>query len=125
MTEGPFGGPRPFATDEKAVVVIVGIDGPALPRGHQIDLEAVLEQPVIQVTDKNYGDESISLTTYDNPTEEHRKHLGGRTLSVIEVTVETGMDELDGTTVESVEKAVVDKLTELAFNVEGTEVVII
>lgn len=126
MPTGPFGRRRPFVSDKRTILVLIGVDGSSPPNNIQLDLENTINSTInkalinaganIKVTR-----DTVNLTVEDNPTQQQIDALGGRVIHVQQFDIKTELEEVSQTLVNAVHNTVVDKLTELGFNVEGTK----
>lgn len=130
MPEGPLGRELFFADDNKSIIVLVGIDGPEPPTDILVSLEETVNTTVNQAlidagADINATRETVKLTTNPNPTAEQRDKLGGATLHVQQYDVKTELEEVSMELVNATHNTVVDEVSDLGFNITGTDATVV
>jgi hypothetical protein len=129
MPKGPLGGPRPLTKDKRTVLVLVGIDGPAPPKDLRVNLQETVntrvnERFINAGANIKATRQTVNLTLSENPTTEQRSALGARTIHVQQFGIKTGMSEVSQGLVNALHNIVVEKVTELGFNIVGTKTTI-
>lgn len=129
MSEGPFGGPRPFLSDARSIIVLIGIDGTPPPLDIQISTREVINDTINQALIDRGADikitrETVELTIGDPPTDEQLDVLGERTQYVQQYDIDTELDEVSQTIVNATHNTVIDKINELGFNITGTRTMV-
>lgn len=125
MPEGPFGGPRPFASDEKNVLVLVGIDGPEPPNDVLIATQETIQTKINQAYDLPAGTHTVDLTTNDYLTDDQKEAVGSRALHVQQFDVKTPWEEITQEQINAVHNEVVDELNSLGYNITGTRTTVV
>jgi hypothetical protein len=126
MGKGPFGGKRPFVSNNKTIIVLLGIDGrPIKERDMRMDLQVLVNQTINQTLIDNGADikvtrNTVSLTVGENPTKQQKNELGQRTLYVQQYDIQTELEEVSMGLVNAVHNTVIDEVEELGFNITGT-----
>lgn len=120
MTEGPFGGPRPFARKEKTITVLIGVDGREPPNNLQLSAQEVVNTAINQAlidagADIEVTRQTVNLTVRGNPTQEQINELGPRTQHVQQYDVKTELKEVDQGLVNAVHNTVLDEVEDLGF----------
>lgn len=126
MAKGPLGRELLLIDDNKKILVLIGIDGPEPPNDIQITLESSVNQMINAAlidrgADIDYTRNTVNLTVEPNPSAEQRELLGGATLHVQQYEVKTELDEVTQGLVNAVHNDVVDEVSDLGFNIVGTE----
>lgn len=127
MTEGPFGGPRPFARDKRTVLVLVGVDDTPPPNKVQVNMRESVNREVNQTLIDNGIDVSITRNTVglvveQNPTPEQINVLGEQTLHVQQYGIKTQFDKIGYDLAGELMETVGDELRALGFNPVGVKV---
>lgn len=122
MTSGPFGGPRPFTSDEKNVLVLVGIDGQHPPNDILLSLEESVRVSINQDISANFG---VNLNTQERPSQAQKEALGPRLLYSMQFEVETPWEEISQKHINAIHNEVVGELNELGFNISGTKTTVV
>lgn len=125
MVEGPFGGPRPFASDRKTVIVLAGIDGELPPPDIRVNLQQLMEDRINRAFDLELGSLSVALTTNRNPSRQQKELLGMRTLHLQQYDVETPWKEITKEKVSNIEFEVKDQIRDMNFNLVGTQTTVV
>lgn len=130
MTEGPFGGPRPFISDTKTIIVLLGIDEPAPPNDIQISTEETINTTINKALIDKGANISISrstvkLTVGENPTREQRETVGPGILHVQQFDIDTELEEISQDLINAVHNTVVEKMNELGYNIVGTKTTVV
>lgn len=124
MTEGPFGGPRPFVSDKKSVLVLVGLQKTEPPTDILINAESVVEIKINDVYNTP-GADTVSLTTNDNPTDEQIEAVGNTALHIQQYEVKTPVKKITQKQINGIHNTVIEKLNELGFSVTGSRTTVI
>lgn len=126
MPEGPFGGPRPFASNRKTVIVLVGIDGPEPPPHILTDMQTLVEDRMNRSLGLRLGTLNVSLTTRAHPTREEIEAMGDQTiLHLQQYDVETPWKEISREQINNVRQEVVSQLRDTGANVVATRVTVV
>lgn len=125
MTRGPLGGPRPFANDDKAVLVLIGVDGRQPPNDVLIATETALEVEVNEAFNLPPNSHTVTLTTNENPTAHQRDTVGRDVIHVQQYEVKTPWREITQRQINAIHNTVVEKINNLGFNVTGTKTTVV
>lgn len=125
MTRGPLGGPRPFANDEKSVLVLIGVDGSHPPNDVLIAAETAIEVQINQEFGVPAESHTITLTTDSNPTRHQKDAVGDRALHIQQYEVKTPWSEIAQGHINGIHNTVVEKINNLGFNVTGTKTTVV
>lgn len=126
MTEGPLGGPRPFAREEKTITVLIGVDGREPPNNLQLSAQEVVNTAINQAlidagADIEVTRQTVNLTVRGNPTQEQINELGPRTQHVQQYDVKTELKEVDQGLINAVHNTVLDEVEDLGFFITGAK----
>lgn len=126
MSEGPFGGPRPFIRDKRTIIVLLGIDDTTPPPPVQFDLRESINGTINQTlidagANINKTRSTVDLTVNQQPTQEQIDVLGSKTLHVQQYDVKTELNEVSQELVNLIHNTVVERVAELGFNIIGAE----
>jgi len=109
-------------TQGNTITVIVGVDGSVPPNDLLTDLRESVAMQVNREADYNINRDTVQLTTQERPTDEQMQILGGRTLHI--QTYDITLDEqIDQAIVNAAHNTVVDKVSQLGFEISGTATV--
>lgn len=125
MARGPFGGPRPFASDTKTVIVLVGVDGPEPPNDVLLSTEQVMQDTINDAFGLKHGTLNVSVTTNPNPTSEQKDAVGDRALHVEQYDIQTPWEEIAQDEVNMIHNEAVSELNNLGFNITGTRTTVV
>lgn len=126
MPEGPLGGPRPFVSDKRTILVLIGFDEAEPPNDVQLRVQEAVNREINKVLIDHGANikatrQTVNLTVQRNPTPEQRNALGPGILHVEQFDIKTELSEVSMKAVNKIHNLVVDKVNELGFNIVGTE----
>jgi len=129
MAEGPLGRELRLIDDNKKILVLIGIDGPAPPRDIRISLRETINTKINQAlidmgADINTNRETVNLTVEENPSRRQMQELDGP-LHVQQFEVKTELKEVSQKLVNAVHNDVVDEVNDLGFNIVGTKTTVV
>lgn len=130
MVKGPLGRELIFASDNRTIIVLVGIDGPEPPNDVLIATEDVINTSINEALISRGAEISVSrqtvdLTTTDNPSRQQMNKLGQNTLHVQQYDVETELEEVSMVLVNATLNTIVDELSDLDYNITGTDATVV
>lgn len=125
MARGPFGGPRPFSSNRKTVIVLVGVDGTQPPNQILLDMEQLVQDRINRVLDLKPGTLRVAVTSNPNPTPDQILALGSNTLHVQQYDVETPWEEITQDQINGVHNEVIRQLNDVGTNITDTKTTVV
>lgn len=125
MPRGPFGGPRPFASDRKTVLVLVGIDGQTPPSDILLSTEQAVSDNLHNKLRIPHDSLSVAVTIEDMPTTQQIEELGQRVQHVQQFDIESPWREISQDHINGIHNDVISTLKGLGYNVEGTKTTVV
>lgn len=125
MPQGPFGGPRPFSSNRKTVIVLVGVDGTQPPNQILLDMEQLVQDRINRVLDLKPGTLRVAVTSNPNPTPDQVLALGPNTLHVQQYDVETPWEEITQDQINGVHNEVIRQLNDVGTNITDTKTTVV
>jgi hypothetical protein len=122
MIGGPFGFRGPFRSDERTILILVGVDGSAPPNSIQLNLQESVNREVNRALikagqDISLNTETVNLTVEPNPSKEQRDVLGPNVIHVQQYDIATELEEVSQELVNGAHNTVINKVDQLGFNI--------
>lgn len=125
MPEGPLGGPRPFASDKKTILVLIGVDGSRPPQHLALDLEQLVSDKMHASMGKPLNTLDVSLTIEESLSRRQRAELGEDAIHAQQYDIQSPWEEITQARVDAMHNGIVDIVREQNFKITGTKTTIV